>query len=88
MSFAIGAASDTPAVRTFCVFSAVAIAICYLYQLILLPAVVALSGHREKKGYQSVRVLVRYALYFIRTKDTYYNTCLARKMAVTNLFAS
>lgn len=78
MSFTIGAASDTPAVRTFCVFSAVAITICYLYQLILLPAVVALSGHRENKGYQSVLCCSKadpqarneWVKYFSRLHDT------------------
>uniref|UniRef100_A0A915CYN5 SSD domain-containing protein n=1 Tax=Ditylenchus dipsaci TaxID=166011 RepID=A0A915CYN5_9BILA len=54
MSFAIGALSDTPAVRTFCIFSAVAITICYLYQLILLAAIVALSGKRENSGHRAV----------------------------------
>uniref|UniRef100_A0AC34FFP7 SSD domain-containing protein n=1 Tax=Panagrolaimus sp. ES5 TaxID=591445 RepID=A0AC34FFP7_9BILA len=54
MSFAIGAFSDTPAVRTFCIFSAIAIAICYFYQLILFTAVMAISGKREQKGYQSL----------------------------------
>lgn len=52
--FAIGALSDTPAVRTFCIFSAVAITICYVYQLILLTAIiVVLSVRREQRGYQS-----------------------------------
>ncbi|KAI1698205.1 patched family domain-containing protein [Ditylenchus destructor] len=50
ISFAIGALSDTPAVRTFCIFSAVAITICYLYQLILLAAILALSGRRENES--------------------------------------
>jgi Niemann-Pick C1 protein len=54
MSFAIGAFSDTPAIRTFCIFSAIAITICYVYQLILLAAIIALSGRREEKGFQSL----------------------------------
>lgn len=54
MSFGIGAASDTPAVRTFCVFSAVAIFICYVFQLVLLSAILCLGGLREEKGYQSI----------------------------------
>jgi hypothetical protein len=54
ISFLIGTASDTPAIRTFCIFSALAISICYLYQLILFAAVIALSGQREQKGYQSL----------------------------------
>lgn len=54
MSFAIGAVSDTPAIRTFCIFSAIAITICYVYQLVVFAAVIALSGRREQKGYQSL----------------------------------
>ena len=54
MSFAIGVlSSDTPAVRSFCIFSAIAIAICWFYQLVLLAAVVALSGRREVAARQS-----------------------------------
>uniref|UniRef100_A0A7E4W9R4 SSD domain-containing protein n=1 Tax=Panagrellus redivivus TaxID=6233 RepID=A0A7E4W9R4_PANRE len=54
MSFAIGASSDTPAVRTFCIYSAIAITICYFYQLILFTAIIAISGRRERRGYQSL----------------------------------
>lgn len=54
MSFAIGAVSDTPAIRTFCIFAAIAITICYVYQLVLFAAVIALSGKREQKSYQSL----------------------------------
>ncbi|TMS35868.1 hypothetical protein L596_003165 [Steinernema carpocapsae] len=53
MSFAIGIVSDTPAVRTFCIYSAVAIMVAYLYQLILFTAVIAVSGRRENAGRQS-----------------------------------
>jgi len=54
MSFTIGATSDTPAVRTFCLYSAIAIALGYFYQLILFTAVMAFSGKRERKGYQAI----------------------------------
>ncbi|KAL3091681.1 hypothetical protein niasHS_005867 [Heterodera schachtii] len=51
ISFIIGAFSDTPAVRTFCIFSAIAISICWLYQLVFLSAVLAFSeGRRQKKA--------------------------------------
>uniref|UniRef100_A0AC35U847 SSD domain-containing protein n=1 Tax=Rhabditophanes sp. KR3021 TaxID=114890 RepID=A0AC35U847_9BILA len=53
ISFAIGAFSDTPAIRTFCIYSAVAILICYLYQLMLYSAILVISGHRERKGYKA-----------------------------------
>ncbi|CEF59990.1 Sterol-sensing domain and Patched family-containing protein [Strongyloides ratti] len=51
MSFAIGALTDTPAIKTFCIYSAVAIFICYLYQLILYSSILALSGIRIQKMY-------------------------------------
>uniref|UniRef100_A0A1I7XPN9 SSD domain-containing protein n=1 Tax=Heterorhabditis bacteriophora TaxID=37862 RepID=A0A1I7XPN9_HETBA len=54
MSFFIGMTSQTPAVRSFSLYSAVAITICYFYQLIMFSAVLALSGYREKKGRQSI----------------------------------
>uniref|UniRef100_A0A0N4ZIT9 Raf homolog serine/threonine-protein kinase n=1 Tax=Parastrongyloides trichosuri TaxID=131310 RepID=A0A0N4ZIT9_PARTI len=51
MSFAIGAVTDTPAIRTFCIYSAVAIFVCYLYQLIFYSAILALSGLRVQNEY-------------------------------------
>ncbi|VDM46780.1 unnamed protein product [Toxocara canis] len=54
LSFAIGILSTTPAVRTFSIYSCIAIVICYFYQLILFTAILALSGRREKRGYQSL----------------------------------
>ncbi|CAI4232766.1 unnamed protein product [Auanema sp. JU1783] len=54
MSFFIGMTSQTPAVRAFSLYSAVAIVICYFYQLIMFSSVVALSGYREKSGKQSL----------------------------------
>ncbi|CAD6191995.1 unnamed protein product [Caenorhabditis auriculariae] len=54
MSFFIGMTSQTPAVRSFSFFSAVAIIICYLYQLVMFSAVLALSGRREKAGNSSI----------------------------------
>uniref|UniRef100_A0A183C9J7 SSD domain-containing protein n=1 Tax=Globodera pallida TaxID=36090 RepID=A0A183C9J7_GLOPA len=49
ISFIIGAFSDTPAVRTFCIFSAIAISICWLYQLVFLSAVLVFSEGRRQK---------------------------------------
>uniref|UniRef100_A0A0N5ARV1 SSD domain-containing protein n=1 Tax=Syphacia muris TaxID=451379 RepID=A0A0N5ARV1_9BILA len=54
LSFAIGITSQTPAVKTFSIYSCIAIVICYFYQLILFSSVLALSGIRERKGYQSL----------------------------------
>ncbi|VDK43064.1 unnamed protein product [Anisakis simplex] len=54
LSFAIGILSSTPAVRTFSIYSCIAIITCYFYQLVLFTAVLALSGHREKHGFQSL----------------------------------
>ncbi|KAI6193775.1 Patched-related protein 9 [Aphelenchoides besseyi] len=59
MSFAIGASSDTPAIRTFCIFSAISITVCFIYQLVLLSAIIALSGRREEKGYQAILCCLR-----------------------------
>ncbi|KAL7075921.1 hypothetical protein ACQ4LE_004791, partial [Meloidogyne hapla] len=46
ISFAIGAFSDTPAVRTFCIFSALAITICWLYQLVFLSSIICFNENR------------------------------------------
>lgn len=54
LAFAIGILSKTPAVRTFSIYSCIAVIVCYFYQLILFTAVLALSGKRELKGYQSL----------------------------------
>ncbi|VDK52583.1 unnamed protein product [Gongylonema pulchrum] len=54
LSFGIGVLSSTPAVRTFSIYSCFAIIVCYLFQLILFTAVLALSGRREQANYQSL----------------------------------
>ncbi|VDL68741.1 unnamed protein product [Nippostrongylus brasiliensis] len=54
MAFLIGMTSETPAVRSFSLYSAVAISICFFYQLIMFTAVLAASGYRESRGRQSV----------------------------------
>ncbi|PAV64872.1 hypothetical protein WR25_07436 [Diploscapter pachys] len=53
LAFFIGMTSQTPAVRSFSFFSAVAILICFFYQLIMFSAVLAISGKREKAERQS-----------------------------------
>ncbi|KAK5973399.1 Hedgehog receptor, partial [Trichostrongylus colubriformis] len=53
MAFFIGMTSQTPAVRSFSLYSAIAICICFVYQLLMFSAVLALSGHRERAGRQS-----------------------------------
>lgn len=54
MAFLIGMTSQTPAVRSFSLYSAIAISICFLYQLIMFSAVLAASGYRERSGLQSL----------------------------------
>ncbi|ETN78297.1 patched family protein [Necator americanus] len=53
MAFFIGMMSQTPAVRSFSLYSAIAITICFFYQLIMFSAVLAASGYRERNGLQS-----------------------------------
>ncbi|PIO58718.1 hypothetical protein TELCIR_19842, partial [Teladorsagia circumcincta] len=53
MAFFIGMTSQTPAVRSFSLYSAIAISICFFYQLIMFCAVLAASGYRERSGRQS-----------------------------------
>ncbi|EYB92024.1 hypothetical protein Y032_0199g1672 [Ancylostoma ceylanicum] len=54
MAFFIGMTSQTPAVRSFSLYSALAISICFLYQLIMFSAVLAAGGYRERNGWQSL----------------------------------
>ncbi|KAM3719610.1 Patched-related protein [Dirofilaria immitis] len=54
LSFGIGIFSSTPAVRTFSIYSSLAIIVCYFFQLILFTAVLALSGKREQSNYQAL----------------------------------
>uniref|UniRef100_A0A0N5CGC4 SSD domain-containing protein n=1 Tax=Strongyloides papillosus TaxID=174720 RepID=A0A0N5CGC4_STREA len=60
MSFAIGAVTDTPAIKTFCIYSAIAIFVCYLYQLILYSSILALSGIRVQKNYSPFLLCFKY----------------------------
>ncbi|KAE9420365.1 hypothetical protein Angca_009636 [Angiostrongylus cantonensis] len=53
MAFIIGMTSQTPAVRSFSLYAALAIAMCFFYQLLMFSAVLAASGYRERKGLQS-----------------------------------
>ncbi|KAK6051617.1 hypothetical protein COOONC_10877 [Cooperia oncophora] len=53
MAFLIGMTSQTPAVRSFSMYSAIAICICFFYQLIMFSAVLSASGYRERSGLQS-----------------------------------
>ncbi|KJH43296.1 patched family protein [Dictyocaulus viviparus] len=54
MAFIIGISSQTPAVRSFSLYAALAIIVCLVYQLTMFSAVLAASGYRERKGLQSV----------------------------------
>ncbi|GMT09974.1 hypothetical protein PFISCL1PPCAC_1271 [Pristionchus fissidentatus] len=47
ISFGNGVLSTTPVLQTFAIYSTVASVICYLYQLILFPAILALTAHKE-----------------------------------------
>ncbi|VDO26839.1 unnamed protein product [Haemonchus placei] len=53
MAFFIGMSSQTPAVRSFSLYSAIAISLCFIYQLVMFCAVLAASGYRERSGHQS-----------------------------------
>uniref|UniRef100_A0A914XH91 SSD domain-containing protein n=1 Tax=Plectus sambesii TaxID=2011161 RepID=A0A914XH91_9BILA len=54
LSSAVGIASSTPSIQTFCIYSTVSISLCYLFQLVLFSSVLALSGRREEGGRQAV----------------------------------
>ncbi|CAJ0588032.1 unnamed protein product [Cylicocyclus nassatus] len=47
ISFGNGVLSSTPVLQTFAIYSVVASIICYLYQLILFPAILSLTAHNE-----------------------------------------
>ncbi|KAK6757810.1 hypothetical protein RB195_015559 [Necator americanus] len=49
ISFGNGVLSSTPVLQTFAIYSVVASIICYLYQLILFPAILTLTAHNEYK---------------------------------------
>uniref|UniRef100_A0A158PAB8 SSD domain-containing protein n=1 Tax=Angiostrongylus cantonensis TaxID=6313 RepID=A0A158PAB8_ANGCA len=58
MAFIIGMTSQTPAVRSFSLYAALAIAMCFFYQLLMFSAVLAASGYRERKGLQSFLIIL------------------------------
>ncbi|XP_013410296.1 patched domain-containing protein 3-like [Lingula anatina] len=47
ISFAIGASTDFPSVKVFCLYSGVAVLFTYLYQLTFFGACMVITGHRE-----------------------------------------
>ncbi|GMR39059.1 hypothetical protein PMAYCL1PPCAC_09254 [Pristionchus mayeri] len=53
-AFFVGMSSSTPAVQSFSLFSAIAIIICFVYELVFFAAVLAISGRREASGFQSL----------------------------------
>uniref|UniRef100_A0A1I7VPP3 SSD domain-containing protein n=2 Tax=Loa loa TaxID=7209 RepID=A0A1I7VPP3_LOALO len=50
ISFSIGALTPTPEIRLFCVSTAIAMGLDYLYELILFGPVLALASHCEKRN--------------------------------------
>uniref|UniRef100_A0A914V285 SSD domain-containing protein n=1 Tax=Plectus sambesii TaxID=2011161 RepID=A0A914V285_9BILA len=54
LAFAVDIYSFTPAIQTFSIYSTAACVLCYIYQILLFSAVLALSGRREEKGMQAI----------------------------------
>lgn len=50
LSFTIGIATPTPAIRTFSIFISVAVFYAYMYQLFFYTAVITIGGRREVAG--------------------------------------
>ncbi|CAB3396584.1 unnamed protein product [Caenorhabditis bovis] len=47
VSFGNGVLSTTPVLQTFAIYSSVASVVCYIYQLIIFPAIIAITAPRE-----------------------------------------
>uniref|UniRef100_A0A914LRI8 SSD domain-containing protein n=1 Tax=Meloidogyne incognita TaxID=6306 RepID=A0A914LRI8_MELIC len=50
LSFTIGIATPTPAIRTFCIFISTAVFSAYIYQLFFYTAIMTIGGRREMSG--------------------------------------
>ncbi|KAF7633542.1 SSD domain-containing protein, partial [Meloidogyne graminicola] len=50
LSFTIGIATPTPAIRTFCIFISTAVLSAYIYQLFFYTAIMTIGGRREIHG--------------------------------------
>ncbi|KAK6047640.1 patched family protein [Cooperia oncophora] len=54
ISFGNGVLSSTSALQTFAIYSVAASVICYFYQLILFPAILTVTAHKEYKSIDDV----------------------------------
>ncbi|CAI2352700.1 unnamed protein product [Caenorhabditis sp. 36 PRJEB53466] len=50
VSFGNGVLSTTPVLQTFAIYSSVASVVCYIYQLLIFPAIIALTAPKEYSG--------------------------------------
>uniref|UniRef100_A0A1I7T688 SSD domain-containing protein n=1 Tax=Caenorhabditis tropicalis TaxID=1561998 RepID=A0A1I7T688_9PELO len=66
VSFGNGVLSTTPVLQTFAIYSSVASVICYIYQLVIFPAIIAITAPKEyreldkmeeEKTFESIRVM-------------------------------
>ncbi|KAF1755055.1 hypothetical protein GCK72_021623 [Caenorhabditis remanei] len=49
VSFGNGVLSTTPVLQTFAIYSSVASVVCYIYQLVIFPAIIAITAPKEYK---------------------------------------
>lgn len=66
VSFGNGVLSTTPVLQTFAIYSSVASVVCYIYQLVIFPAIIAITAPKEykklekfeeEKTFESIRVM-------------------------------
>uniref|UniRef100_A0A8R1HZW7 SSD domain-containing protein n=2 Tax=Caenorhabditis japonica TaxID=281687 RepID=A0A8R1HZW7_CAEJA len=55
VSFGNGVLSTTPVLQTFAIYSSVASVVCFVYQLIIFPAIIAITASREYENEKNER---------------------------------
>jgi hypothetical protein len=68
LCFAVGFVSNLPVVRFFCIYTSLALAIDYIYQMTFFTAIVSYCGRRQIRREEKIRFLTSNLVQFYYLK--------------------